>query len=748
MKKRAVFAILLMGFTSLFIQTLLIREFLISFYGNEFIIGVILANWILLTALGSGLFSRACVKTTGPRTTYALLQIAIAVYLPAAVFLIRIVKNLLGLAPGEGAGIISIFSSSLLILLPLGLISGAQFPYLCRILSDTSGRSQNSGARVYILEACGFIIAGPLFMVFLAARADSFSIAFMLGMLNLLCAILLIQEKTLNLRNKYLIFTAGFLFIISALALSGPAGRLQEISIDQQYRGLKVLKSENSLYGNLTVTGDASEYTFFNDGIPVITAPIPDIAYTQDTAHFAMLSCPEPENILLLGGCAGGIINETLKYPVKKITYVELDPLLIKLLKEFPTNTTLRELNDPRVIVVNTDASMFLRFQSPQRAYDVIILNLPLPSTLQLNRFYTAEFFRAAASCLKPQGVLLLSLPGSLNYLSPQLRALNSCILNTLRNELSVFTIPGNYNLYLAKNEDFKITPLILSQGLQERSVRLELFNDSYLQERLSRQWLMFFNDSLKGHKNARKNLDLSPSAVFYSLSQWNSVFSPQIQGIFRVLDKLTLKSLLIAQALALLVLLAASAAGRFSRRSALGFAICATGFTAMALNLMIIYAYQAFCGYIFTHIALLSASFMAGLASGGWLITGRLDKIKNSHASFIKIEVGIGLFLGLAILVFNNLAPRAVSTISASLFTLSMICGFVTGMEFPLANRIWQEQKGDGSSSGKLYALDLAGAYLAAIAVSAALVPVVGIIKSCVFLLVLKIISLILLMI
>ena len=39
-----------MGFTSLVVQTLLIREFLISFYGNELTIGLILANWIINTA--------------------------------------------------------------------------------------------------------------------------------------------------------------------------------------------------------------------------------------------------------------------------------------------------------------------------------------------------------------------------------------------------------------------------------------------------------------------------------------------------------------------------------------------------------------------------------------------------------------------------------------------------------------------------------------------------------------------------
>ena len=740
MKKLVVSAALLTGFTSLFIQALLIREFLISFYGNEFTIGIILANWILLVAVGSLISSRACVKSADPRAAYAFLQLVISVYLPLVIFLVRIVKNLLGLTLGEGAGMISIFSSSLALLLPLGLATGAQFPYLCRILSDLPGRTRDCGARVYIYEASGFIIAGPIFMLLLIGRLSSFSIAFILGVLNLLCAMFLVKERPASVRSKYLFPAAGLLLIISALALLGPAGYLQKISVDQQYRGLKVLKSENSVYGNLTVVKNASQYTFFNDGVPVITSPIPDLAYTQDITHFSMLACPKPENILLLNGAAGGIIKEALKYPVKKITYVELDPLLIKLLWEFPTDTTLKELDDPRVEIKNTDASLFVRFQSPHKAYDVIILNLPLPSTLQLNRFYTKEFFRAAKSCLKPQGVFMLSLPGSLSYLSPQMRLLNSSVLSALKDEFSVFTIPGYYNLYLASNESLKITPEVLMQRLQKDSVTVELFNGSYLRERLSRQWLAFFNSSLEGCKNARKNSDLAPSAVFYSVSQWNCAFSPQIQRLFQGLDKLSLQSLLIGLALALLVLLAAKAWGKLTRRSTIGFAVMTTGFTAMGLSLIIVYAYQAFCGFIFTHIALLSAAFMAGLASGGWFTTVKSNKIKDDHACFIKIELAIILFLGLIIPVFYHAA-------SAGLFFLSAACGFLTGMEFPVANRIWQEQKGEGSSAGTLYALDLTGAYLAAMAISVALVPVLGMIKSCVFLLALKIVSLLLLL-
>lgn len=99
-----------MGFTSLVVQTLLIREFLITFYGNELTIGIILANWIVLEAVGSSLLSRLSLKSNRQNLIYALLQLGISLYLPLSIYFIRTIKNVLGLTIGEGIGILPIFS--------------------------------------------------------------------------------------------------------------------------------------------------------------------------------------------------------------------------------------------------------------------------------------------------------------------------------------------------------------------------------------------------------------------------------------------------------------------------------------------------------------------------------------------------------------------------------------------------------------------------------------------------------------
>lgn len=741
MNKKILFALILMGFTSLAVQTLLIREFLITFYGNELTIGLILGNWIMLEALGSILFNRLSLKSKRPYLAYALLQTGIALYLPLSIFLIRTAKNILGLTPGEGIGILPIFFSSLFILAPLSLFDGSQFPFGCRILSDTKGKPLESAGRVYILEAAGFILAGPIFTYLLITKLNSFSIAFLLGLLNLISAIFLLKNALKDTLTKSFYIFINILFILAALTFFGPSQKLQRISINKQWQAKEVLSYRNSIYGNLAVTKSGEQYTFYSDGLPIITTPVPDIAFVEELVHFTMLSHPNPKNVLLLSGGSGGVIKEILKYPIEKLTYTELDPDLIKLIKDFPTDLTKSELADPRLEIKHIDGRRFLRLTKSR--YDIAILNLPMPSTLQLNRFYTQEFFQGIESALAEGGVFGFALPGSLSYLSPALRNLNGSILNTLKDVFCVQVIPGDFNLFIAKKSDFSLSPDTFLGRLKEKNIQTQLLNKFHLEYRLHQRWLDWFYNSLSDYAKIRKNFDLAPSATFYSIAYWNTIFSPRFEKLFKILDKLSFKPTLLCLIIFGLGLILLKRLIPKLKRASIGFAIFSTGFVGMSFNLIIIYAYQSFYGFVFSHLALLVTAFMAGLTLGGWLMTKNLEKIRDDFSLFSKIELALTGFCftaGLLLLCLKNFASPEFSFV---FFILAAISGYLVGSEFPLANKIYGRDKSSTRTAGILYALDLGGAWLAALIISVALVPVIGILKTCVLLMLLKAISL-----
>ena len=127
------YAFLLMGFTAIVAQVILIRELLTSFSGNELAIGIFFANWLLLEALGSFVSGRWAAKVKYGTPYYAVLQLFLASAFPVVILLTRIAKHLLGITPGQGINVFTIFYVSLLLLTPLGLADGAQFSFGCRM---------------------------------------------------------------------------------------------------------------------------------------------------------------------------------------------------------------------------------------------------------------------------------------------------------------------------------------------------------------------------------------------------------------------------------------------------------------------------------------------------------------------------------------------------------------------------------------------------------------------------------------
>ncbi len=56
-------SLLIMGMSGIVAQIVLLRELLVSFFGNELTLGIILANWLILEAIGSFFIGKSVEKT-------------------------------------------------------------------------------------------------------------------------------------------------------------------------------------------------------------------------------------------------------------------------------------------------------------------------------------------------------------------------------------------------------------------------------------------------------------------------------------------------------------------------------------------------------------------------------------------------------------------------------------------------------------------------------------------------------------
>jgi spermidine synthase len=748
-------SILIMGLSGIIAQIILLRELLISFLGNELTLGIILANWLILVAIGSFIIGKSVEKVKRKLEIFVLFQLSFSVALPFTIYLSRIFKNILLSTPGEGLGFGPIFYSSLLILLPVTLPLGALFTYGCKLYSQYIRKDVSSIGKVYVLESIGSIIGGLLMTFLLIQYLNSFEIAFIISLTNTLISTFLLWPKSGFSKAAFqkalwiLSILLSFLFAYSLLPQT--SNSIHQSSIHSQWKNLNVIHNENSIYGNITITKRGEQFTFFTNGIPSITTPVPDIASIEDFIHFSMLFHEKPESVLILSGGTGGMIHEILKYPVTQVNYVELDPLLLKLVQKFSTPLTQSELSDKRVKIHYTDGRFFIK--GTQDRFDIIFIGLSAPQELQTNRLFSVEFFATAKRKMNPNGIIVLTLPGSLTYISPELRDLNGCILDTLKSVYrSVKIIPGDVNLYLASDSSQleKVTIEEMIKRLEARRIKTSLFTKSYIEYRLHERWLKWFLQSMDGRK-LNINSDFRPLGVFFSLSYWNALFSPYLTGIFKWFEGFSLQISIAFMTLFTILMSAIFIKKPHLSRQSIPYVIFTTGLAGMIFNLAVIFTFQTFYGYLYHQIGLLIAIFMFGVALSSFFITQRLDRIKRDSLLFIKIEIVIIFFSFLFPFVFSissqYLEKTAISFLIYVVFLImSFLSGAWIGLQFPLATKIYLGTPARGGTfghaAGLLYGADLLGGFFGGLFGGVLLLPILGLKDSCFLMAMIKISS------
>ena len=754
MKNRVFFTIVVMGFSGLVAQILLLREFLIIFSGNEFEIGIILANWLVLEAIGSFFLGRMVEKTKHRLETYAILALLFSLSTLAAVFMIRVLKPLLDISIGESIRFLPMFFSSFLILAPVCILHGASFTFNCRIYSLVTDQDTSTAGRVYAYEAVGTVIGGIACTYLLIPYLDSFQAFAGLALLNsVACFILLAPQRKNTPYQKRILAISGVVLLLFS-GLTTQAHKLHHYSIQAQWKNQNVVHYQNSQYGNICVIENEGQYIYFQDGIPNFITPIPDIPFVEEFVHLPLLAHPDPKKILILSGGAGGVINEVLKHPsIETIEYAELDPLIIDLFKKFSTPLTESELNDSRVEIKYIDGRLLLK--TTRDKYDLILIGIREPSNLQANRFYTKEFFSLAKERLNYRGIVVIGLPGSLSYTNAELQNLNSSIYHT---QNSVFphirALPGyGTNLFLLSNsrEILTLDTAQVSERLEQRKIKSGLIIPWYIEEKLHQGWQGWFDDFIAG-SSLIINSDFHPIGVFYSIAYWNTLNAPSLRPLFRQLEQVDIRSivLIFVPFLILFSML------RFKKHPSLPvgitFSIFSTGFAGMIFDLMLIFTFQSIYGHVFSWIGLLIAAFMAGAACGSMLISNLMDRIKDPFKFFSRIELAIlGFSLGCLLIIYiPELFPggQVAATLIKLIFLLiSFISGLLISSQFPLANKLYLLNNASlTKTAGLLYAADLLGGWFGGMVGAVLLLPVLGLVGTCITVGLLKLTSFILL--
>jgi spermidine synthase len=737
---RAILA--LIGFTAVIAQIVLMRELIVVFYGNEISLGLMLASWLLWTAIGSSILGRLTSRVQKPRRHMAGLQVLSAVALPLSILAVRASKSAFQPIPGELLGPWPMLLTSLVALSLFCVVSGWLFAAGSRLYAEAAGTTAVVGTgSVYLLEALGSGVGGLLASLVLIRHLSAFEIASLLSLLNLLAAAALGVARASYRRAIIGALVAIFVFLVFPFGSRGA----EAASLAYLWRGFRLVAARNSAYGNLAVLEAGGSRSLFENGL--VMFHVPDPAAAEEAVHFALLQHPSPTRLLLIGGGVSGSLAQALRHPsLEQVDYVELDPTILDLAQQyFPSEwTPIRA--DPRVRLHHADGRLFLK--TTESKFDVVIVNLPEPQTAQLNRFYTLEFFREAAQKLTPGGILSFQLRAAENYISPELGEFLRCIHKTLREVFpQVTTIPGEtVHFFAAKGMGTLAAdaPALLSR-LRSRRLRTRYVSEYYIPFRMSPDRMLDLERQIRPQENTPVNRDFAPIAYYFDVALWSTRFNQSYRQFFQLMASVDFRRL--AVVVGLLLFAVAGLANWFTgkeHRPRTNAACCVTamGFTLIGLEILLLLAFQAIYGYVYHQLAIVIASFMVGMALGSWRGLRRAPS-KAQAAGLAEMQT-LTLLQALAALsplllyvVFVVVAqiknPSALSLVSQTLFpTLALLCGLLGGYQFPVASRIYFSGSENGMRSpGIVYALDLAGACVGAVVLSAYWVPVFGFLRT-----------------
>lgn len=718
-RRVTLFALGLIGFTAVVAQVLLMRELLVVFFGNELSLGLMLANWLLWTAVGSAWPMRPCAALRQEQRRVARLEVAVALLLPLTLLAARTGRLLFQPVAGELLGPTKTLLFSFVLLAGFCTVSGRLFPAGSQLYArQTAAAASAATSQVYWLEAIGSAVGGLAAGWILLSRFGPFRIALLTSALNLTAA------AALALGGRRRRATLAIL-ALATLAAPTAASRLETTSQSWLWRGLRVREVRNSPYGNLAVIETEGSRTLYENGL--VVGSVPDPAEAEEAVHYALLQHAAPRRVLLLGGGWNGSLREALQHPsIEQVDYAELDPAILELADRYFADAWIPARNDPRVRVHVTDGRLYLK--TAPGDFDVIIVNLPEPATAQLNRFYTAEFFRLAARKLRPDGVLTLRLRGSENYISPELARFLAAIRRTLHAAFAeVAVLPGDpVHFFAARGAGALVRDAeALEQRLRTRGLATRYVREYYFRFRWTPLRVEQLEAAMAAAAPVPLNRDFTPIAYYFDAVLWGAQFNPGYRDAFQAVASVDFGWLLAGAAV--LWLAAVGLAGRRQPGRVAVLAVGGMGFTLIALEVLLLLGFQVLYGYLYQQLAVVIAAFMAGMALGG---RQALVRTQVGAVPLWKVQTAAAaaplLLYGLFELLGRVASPAGLwAAAHGGIPLLAAGVGWLGGFQFPVASRLYF--RGPQTGFGRLYAADLVGACLGAMAVSTYLLPVFG---------------------
>lgn len=287
----------------------------------------------------------------------------------------------------------------------IGGLTGLEIPLLTRVMKSYSPLEENL-ANVLGFDYVGALAATLLFPFLLLPFVGLYSSSLVFGAVNLLlgCGVAWFFRHELSRREKrgvYALTAAGL--VAFGLLLSWAEPFLQHW--EARAYPHRVIYREQSPYQQITLTQNRDDLRLYLNRVIQFSSR-DEYRYHEALALIPAAAAGRVHRVLILGGGEGLLAREVLKIPeLASVTIVDLDERIFRLAAQ---HAGIRALNagameSPKVRCVAEDAAVFLRADTS--AYDLILADLPDPSSESVARLYSTWFFGLARARLAAGGV-------------------------------------------------------------------------------------------------------------------------------------------------------------------------------------------------------------------------------------------------------------------------------------------------------------------------------------------------------
>jgi spermidine synthase len=424
------------GFVALSYEVIWSRVLALIIGSSVYAFSIMLTTFLVGLAAGATIASRVVDRVRRPIRMFAVIEVAVGVTSLIGAYLFNdlpyVFVQLYRWVDSSAFGLL-LFSrfliASLVMIVPTFLL-GALFPLVVRIVSSgklgrTTGRTVGDAYAANTLGAIVGSFASGFILIPWLGLLGSLRLCVALNFVVAAAAFLASAKRRSAKRAKRinLSATAGVAasVLLIILVVMGEPPWDPEVMSSAVYRYAPSLvgKSRQELFDFLK--SGQGETIFYKEGITATVAvqrqgggrvlkvngkPEASTAGDMPTqiliGALPLLVREHTDDVLLIGLGSGVTLGSVERFPVKRVTCVELEPAVVEASRHFE-DVNNRPLDDPRLRMISNDGRNFI--YTTDEKFDVIVSEPSNPWVTGVANLFTLEYFKRGAERLKEDGL-------------------------------------------------------------------------------------------------------------------------------------------------------------------------------------------------------------------------------------------------------------------------------------------------------------------------------------------------------